>query len=128
NLFPLLFLIPFWAAHVLPVYAFLGSMYWLLGTIAVIVASHYGNIALRTLLTVDLKQFLIVAGTVIAVVIVDRIAGGDWTSTASLLFFSGLLSGTVVFLIWIVAIAGFMFLYSSVLLRAKLNDMAGVSR
>ncbi|HEX7069614.1 MAG TPA: DUF5687 family protein [Rhodothermales bacterium] len=128
NIFPVLFLIPFWAVHVLPVYAFLGSMYWLIGTIGLVIASHYGNIALRTLLTVDIKQFVIVAGSVIAVVILDRIAGGDWTSVMSLTLFTGLLSGTFVFLLWIVSVAAFLFVYSSVLLRSKLNDMAGVSR
>ena len=128
NLFPLLFFVPFWAAHIQPTYAALGSVYWLLGVTALVVGSHYANITLRTLLTVNLRRFLIVAAAILSVFIIDRLLGGDWIAGASLMLFAGLISGTTVYLLQLLVVAAFVFLYSSLLLRSRLNDMAGSQR
>ena len=128
NLLPLLFFVPFWIEFIIPTSTPAGALFWIGGVGALVLASHYANIILRTYLTVDLKRFFILVAVILALVIADRFVEGRWIALASSTVFDGLAAGNAILLLQLVLVAAFVFVYSSVLLRARLNDHAGESR
>src|SRR5690606_33877436 len=69
-----------------------------------------------------MSRFFVAVGALAAFIVADRLAEGHWISATSWTLFGQLASGDVILLLLIGSATGFVFVYSSILLRARLND------
>ena len=122
NLFPLVFFLPFWLRYVLDSeYAGPGAWAWLAAIVLILAISQYANNVLRTLMTVNMRRFVIVAGALFGLILLDHLTGGAWLPVASSTLFYGLLQGNIVLLGQLLVLTVALFLYSSLLLRERLQ-------
>ena len=97
NFYPFLFVLPFWARHVLGGHlSTQGAVFWLIGVALCILISHYLNTIVRVLLEQHLRTFVLLAGAFLFVQLVDIWTGSRLLNQASASFFDGLVQGEAI--------------------------------
>ena len=121
NLYPWLFIIPFWVRFVLGTSLSLdAALAWLLGLFFVVLMSHYLNTLLRIIIDRYVKVFLMLAIALVTFQFIDQTMGTHLVNRASSLFFHPLTQGSLSSLLLLAALTLAVFLISS---RALLQSL-----
>lgn len=95
NLFPLLFVIPFWARHADAFSSPEAAMIWTGGLVLCLLASHYMNTWVRLLLDIHPRLLAVLAGGLIGLQIADLIVDGHLLPFLSTRLFDPLSQGNL---------------------------------
>ena len=120
NVYPLLFIIPFWLQHVRGSGGN-GDVMWLAGVGLCLVLSHYANMLLRVAVDRNARPLLLFAAVGAGVYVFDQAAGADVVGRASLFFFGGLAAGDGLLLLLLATCTLALMLVSSRVLRWSLR-------
>ncbi len=99
NLFPLLFVVPFALAQLAPEFSQRAAWSWILGAFALLLASNFANLYLRTLLHRRERVFLSILGGFALVGLADEYTGAHLLRAVSSGLFTSLLRGDPVTLL-----------------------------
>lgn len=124
NLFPLLFLVPFWLRHVMPEASAIGAAAWLTGSISLVALSHFGNVLLRIQMSGTSRGFIIAVASIAVLSLLDQIAGTTLVNQWSSALFGALAAGNGIIAAALGLGVVFLYVHSSRLLwkRLKASD------
>ncbi len=121
NVYPFLFILPFWAVHIRAAYATTPALYWLLGVSLCLFASNFLNLLLRSLLTRYESWFLFLMILLTGVLYLDQTHEAPLINGWSALFFGELLRPNPVVFAGLAALTFSLPLASGALLRRQLR-------
>ena len=113
NLYPLLFLVPFWSQYVYPVYPAAGAAFWLLAVVFCLFLSTFLNNWVRSVLTSSELLFIMLACLVWLLVAADTVLGTFVLNDFSIFLFEGLLEGDSMLILLVSALTIFVLILSS---------------
>ncbi len=113
NLYPLLFLVPFWSQYILPIYPLNGSFYWIGTVVMCLVVSTFLNNWVRSVLTNSELIFVLLACAVWVLVAADTVFDTFFLNLFSYFLFTNLLEGDSVLMLLAVSSAAFVLVLSS---------------
>lgn len=113
NVYPLLFLVPFWISFILPYFGPVPSLYWLLAVVLCLVISTFLNNWVRSILTNSELLFVLLACLVWLLVAADSMLETNSLNHFSTFLFSALLNGDGVMMMLVGATALFVLVLSS---------------
>ncbi len=113
NLYPLLFLVPFWSSFILPYFGLVPSLYWLLAVVLCLVISTFLNNWVRSILTNSELLFVLLACLVWLLVAADSLLETNSLNHFSTFLFTALLKGDGVMMTLVAATAVFVLVLSS---------------
>lgn len=93
NIYPTIFFVPFWLYYVQPQSAFIAGWMWIISVLALLGASHFGNLVLRSVLRQRATYFYPLIVLLILVAVLDETTGYGMTRTLSAFVFGQILSG-----------------------------------
>jgi|GEM_PF-189502 len=121
NLYPLLFIVPFWYANIAGSYPALGAAAWLIGLVLFLIASNYANLFIRSVLTRHENRFLVLMGMATILLYLDQLAHTYFVEHFSRSLFGGLLSLDLAPLLLLSILPIWMVFASDLLLRLRLQ-------
>jgi hypothetical protein len=113
NLYPLLFLLPFWSQFILPAYTIAGALYWLIAILLSLGISTLLNNWIRSVLTNSELVFIFLAILVWLLVAADTVLSTFLVNDFSTFLFAGLGDSDAVLLLLVAATAIFTLVLSS---------------
>ncbi len=122
NFYPLLFFVPFWMRYVVAEGSLVGNSMWIISIFLLLIASHFANLLLRSILKRRATLFYLWMTLFIATAFVDETAGIGLQKRASEYLFSNILSGEFSGLFLLVAFTLFMLASSTVSLHRAIGN------
>jgi len=122
NFYPLLFFIPFWMRYVVGGESLVGHSMWISAVFMLLIASHFANLLLRSILKRRATLFYIWMTLFIATAFIDETAGIGLQQRASSYLFSNILSGDMISLALLGAFTLFMMIASTVFLHRAISN------
>jgi len=116
NFYPLLFFIPFWMKYVVADAPMSGHLMWIVAVLMLIVASHFANLLLRSVLKRRAGLFYIWMTLFIVTAFIDETAGIGLQQRLSIFLFDRLLQGDGLSLALLGSFTLFVFTASTVVL------------
>lgn len=127
NLFPLLFVGPFWVRHLWGTAPPFGALAWLVGVLLLLAASTYATTWLRGVLARRAWLFLVLMGAFGLVWLVDERTGQHATRAVSTFLFEQLLNVEAAALTTLALLAAFFYAASAALMRRRLDGREGTA-
>ncbi len=113
NLYPLLFLVPFWSQYIYPDYSAAGALFWLASVVLSLCVSTLLNNWVRSVLSNSEIVFILLASLVWILVAADTVMSTFVLNDFSTFLFENLLAGDTLMLMLVVATTVFVFVLSS---------------
>jgi len=92
NIYPMLFFLPFWLRHIVAGHEPVAAWLWIISIVALIGASHFGNLILRSVLRQRAAYFYPLIVILIVITVLDESSGYGMTRTLSEYMFRQILS------------------------------------